>query len=198
MEKNIKIGGGFLRGKKLFSPSADITRPNSQRAREALFNVLRGGKFKDLPFEKMVDCFGGSGVISIEALSQGISREIVCIEKDTNAFKVIDTNFKSVSEQLAGGTYSYVNEDILSEISNHSDADLLYCDPPYSSDVLEKLVKKVCSVDWKNKDDLLIVVSTDSLEYSKSGRKDLLEKKFRIIDERKYGKNLLVFCGLNI
>ncbi|MCT4552580.1 MAG: RsmD family RNA methyltransferase [Alphaproteobacteria bacterium] len=196
MEKNIKVGSGFLRGKKLFSPSAEITRPNSQRAREALFNVLRGGKFADLPFEKMVDCFGGSGVVSIEALSQNVAKKAVCVEMDRNAYKVVKTNFDSCSEQLEDGSYSYVNADVVSEIANHSDADLLYCDPPYSSDVLAKLVNKVCSMDWKKSEDLLIVVSTDSLEYAKTGRKELLEKNFRILDERKYGKNLLVFCKL--
>ena len=69
----MRIIGGKYRGKKLFSPESDNIRPTSDRAREALFNILRsksGGNFSEM---KLLDIFCGSGAFALEAISQGFS-----------------------------------------------------------------------------------------------------------------------------
>ena len=70
----MRIIGGKYRGKKLISPSSENVRPTSDKAREALFNILRSrlsGGFAQL---KLVDIFAGSGAFALEALSQGFAK----------------------------------------------------------------------------------------------------------------------------
>ena len=70
----MRIIGGKYRGKKLFSPVSENVRPTSDKAREALFNILRnrlGGNFTEY---KLLDVFAGSGAFGLEALSQGFAK----------------------------------------------------------------------------------------------------------------------------
>ena len=77
----MRIIGGKYRGKKLISPVSKNIRPTSDKAREAIFNILRnkfGGNFYG---RKLIDVFAGSGAFGLEALSQGFS-EIALVDID--------------------------------------------------------------------------------------------------------------------
>ena len=54
----MRIIGGKYRGKKLFSPESANVRPTSDRAREALFNILRS-KLGSFDGRKLIDVFCG-------------------------------------------------------------------------------------------------------------------------------------------
>lgn len=72
----MRIVGGQHRGTALAAlgkgdPTAHL-RPTSDRVREALFNVLAGGRFGDpLTGARVLDLFAGTGALGIEALSRG-------------------------------------------------------------------------------------------------------------------------------
>src|ERR1700676_1746646 len=70
----MRIGGGKHRGRRLAAPPGDAVRPTSERAREALFNILAHGRFAPTPvFEdaRVLDVFAGTGAFGLEALSRG-------------------------------------------------------------------------------------------------------------------------------
>lgn len=84
----MRIIGGDLRRKKLFSPSEKSpTRPIPDLAKEALFNLLRG----HVEGQDCYDGFAGSGSIGLEALSRG-ARSCVFIERDRDVHKLLNRN----------------------------------------------------------------------------------------------------------
>src|SRR6202049_3784479 len=73
--RRMRVVGGRHRGRRLIAPPGDTVRPTSDRAREAMFNILSHGEFAaaGLPFadENVLDAFAGTGALGLEALSRG-------------------------------------------------------------------------------------------------------------------------------
>src|SRR5260370_41118569 len=73
--RGLRIVGGSHRGRRLVVPSGEAVRPTSDRAPEALFNILSHGDFAaaGLPFagRAVPDALPGTGAFGLEALSRG-------------------------------------------------------------------------------------------------------------------------------
>lgn len=87
----MRVIGGTARSIRLAGPSSEGTRPLSDRAREALFNIL-GDRVVD---ESLLDLFAGTGAVGVEALSRGASR-VVFVERDRTAAADITENIRRV------------------------------------------------------------------------------------------------------
>ena len=72
---SLKITGGQARGRSIDSPSGMKVRPTSSKIRQALFNIL-GARVQEA---RVLDLFGGTGLMGIEALSRGAA-ELTTIE----------------------------------------------------------------------------------------------------------------------
>ncbi|MGH7115711.1 MAG: RsmD family RNA methyltransferase, partial [Stellaceae bacterium] len=97
----MRIVGGRHRGRRLSAPPGDAVRPTSDRAREALFNILSHGRFAagGLPFAgaAVLDAFAGTGALGLEALSRGAA-EAIFIERDRDALLVLRRNIETLGE----------------------------------------------------------------------------------------------------
>ena len=80
----MRIIGGSARGRRLFAPPGENTRPTADRVREALFNILAAR----LDGARVLDLFGGSGALALEALSRGAACAVIG-DKDPGAVNVI-------------------------------------------------------------------------------------------------------------
>ena len=89
----MKVSGGYLRGRKFKAPSGFATHPISERVKLALFNVLG-----DIEGLTLFDPFGGSGAISIEAISLG-AKSSICLDRDYQAHKTIVQNVADRSKR---------------------------------------------------------------------------------------------------
>ena len=70
----MRIVSGDFRGKALIAPPGDATRPTSDRARQAIFNILEHAPWSaGLRDQRVIDLFAGSGALGFEALSRGAS-----------------------------------------------------------------------------------------------------------------------------
>lgn len=82
----MRIVGGSLSGRRFSGPPGDLTRPTSERVREALASAIesRGG------FEgaRVLDLFAGTGAMAFEALSRGASRAVL-VERDAKVARAI-------------------------------------------------------------------------------------------------------------
>jgi len=100
--RGIRIVGGIHRGRRLLVPPGDKVRPTSDRAREALFNILSHGNFaaSGTPFADaaVLDAFAGTGAFGLEALSRG-AREAVFIEDDRETLAVLRRNIAAFEEE---------------------------------------------------------------------------------------------------
>ncbi len=86
-DAGMRVVGGRARGTKLLGPPSEATRPISDRAKEALFNILGPG-IRD---GRVLDLFAGTGAVGIEALSRGAA-EAVLVERDREVVDVIEAN----------------------------------------------------------------------------------------------------------
>src|SRR5213078_1954052 len=98
----MRIVGGRHRGRKLVAPLGDAVRPTSDRAREAVFNILSHGNFAavGLPFadRPVLDAFAGTGAFGLEALSRGASAAAF-IEDGREALAALRRNVAALGEE---------------------------------------------------------------------------------------------------
>src|SRR6266540_618383 len=90
--RGLRIGGGVHRGRRLLALPGEAVRPTSDRAREALFNILSHGSFAaaGLPF-------AGPGAFGLEALSRGASAAAF-IEDGREALAALRRNVAALGE----------------------------------------------------------------------------------------------------
>ena len=78
----MRIIAGQYRGKKLFTPDGKNVRPTSERAREAVFNILNSHPDCDYDSIRLADIFAGTGAFGLEAISRGAAM-VTLVDKDT-------------------------------------------------------------------------------------------------------------------
>ena len=131
----MRIIAGRWRGRTLFAPPGDATRPTSDRTREALFSMLasRLGSFEEL---RVADIFAGTGALGLEALSRGAAR-CTFVERDRDAVAALKANIAKLG---AGGT------DVRAQAAEGFTGgpfDLVLLDPPYGSGLGQKILPKL-------------------------------------------------------
>lgn len=95
----MRIIAGTYRGRPLVGPPSDqVTRPITDRAKQALFDAL--GTLDELPW--VLDCFSGPGSMGLECLSRG-SKFALFVERDRHAQRALKTNITAL--QLTAQTH---------------------------------------------------------------------------------------------
>jgi 16S rRNA (guanine966-N2)-methyltransferase len=121
----VRIIGGDKRGAKIAAPKGHDTRPTSDRAREAAFNLI--GPVEDAT---VLDLFAGSGAYGLEALSRGAASAVFA-ESDPAACAAIRQNLEKL--RLTGATL--LCRDAIQVLAEEATAgrryDLVLVDPPY-------------------------------------------------------------------
>lgn len=182
----MRIVAGTLRGKTIDAPDGDVTRPTTDRVREALFSSLyslQGG------FEGAVvlDAFAGSGALGLEALSRGADIAVF-YECDAKAASVLQRNIESCRQDRSRA--QVVRRDIMKTPPDDVDRafDLVFLDPPYDYDA----VKVVSMLSRLAHGGALaqgaVVVYEHALSSSSDVEKALLDAGFEINRFKKYGK----------
>lgn len=124
MKSRVRIIGGRWRGRKLPVADSDGLRPTPDRIRETLFNWLAA----DCRGARVLDCFAGSGVLGIEALSRGAS-SLTALERAPAAV----ANLRRLAAELASDAIEIVGGDAEAAIGDLREPfDLVFIDPPYA------------------------------------------------------------------
>ncbi|WP_236608522.1 16S rRNA (guanine(966)-N(2))-methyltransferase RsmD [Spiroplasma taiwanense] len=127
--ENMKIISGKYRGRKLVSLEGMNTRPTTARVKEDMFNIL--DNYFIYENKVCLDLFGGSGALSIEALSRGIKFAYIN-DHFKPALKIIEQNLKGIDKQ----NYELLNYDykkVLKWFKNtNKKMDLIFFDPPFA------------------------------------------------------------------
>lgn len=135
----MRIIAGKFRGRVLFTPQDQETRPTADRVRENLFNILDSYIEKSLlpPWSALsvLDGFCGTGALGLEALSRGASRALF-IEKSTQAAAICKKNITACG--LPPERATLINADILqlpAVTKETKGAELVFLDPPYGKNM---------------------------------------------------------------
>jgi len=123
----MRVIAGALGGRRLRAPAGRVTRPTSDRVREAVFAMLG-----DLDAARVLDLFAGTGALGIEALSRG-AQLAVFVERDAGAVRVLKANIASLG--IAAEAAEVRRGDALEALRSAKTAketyDLVFIDPPY-------------------------------------------------------------------
>jgi len=121
----VRIVAGSRRGHRIAAPRGVVTRPTSDRVREAAFALV--GPVDDA---RALDLFAGSGAMGLEALSRG-ARRCVFVERDRDACKVIERNLEKLRLTSAVVLCQDVLRTLREERSRRHAYDLVLVDAPY-------------------------------------------------------------------
>ena len=179
---NPRIISGKARGIRLQSVPGDITRPITDRVKEALFNIL-GADIQDVSF---LDLFGGTGSVGIEALSRG-AKFARFIDLNQPAIFTIKTNLerthlKEKAEVIQMDAFAY-----LKRFADRSFEYIYIAPPQYKGLWQQSLVDLNANPGWLTSD-AWVIVQIDPKEYEK-----LVFNNFEEFEQRRYGSTLLVF-----
>ena len=179
---NPRIISGKARGFRLQPVPGDITRPVTDRVKEALFNILNG----EIQGSTLLDLFAGTGSIGIEALSRGAAfvRFIDIHKQAINTVKnnLSHTNLTKDSEVILGDAFQVLKQ------SPDRDFDYIYIAPPQYKHLWERILSELdVNPNWLAPEGW-IIVQIDPLEYL-----SLPLDHFREFDQRRYGSTLLIF-----
>ena len=170
----MRIIAGEARGRRLFAPEGEETRPTADRVREALFNIIRA----EVEDAVVLDLFAGSGALALEALSRGARSAVLC-DKSPRAVQVIRRN---VALMGAEDRARIVSGDWQRAVGAGNESfTLVFLDPPYRmTEVYAEAARRLREA-GRLADGALIV-----MEHGAGAPIQGLDGSFAVEDERRY------------
>lgn len=175
----MRVVGGRLRGRRLVAPPGTDVRPTSDRAREAIFNVLYGGRLgtSDPVTDRIVaDVFAGTGAMAVEALSRG-AKSAVLIDTDEAARRTIAANLYAMG--LADRARVLAVDATVPPRADRP-ADLAFLDPPYEAGLATPALIGLAQQGWLAPGAIVVVELGRGEDWDAPAR-------FAELDRRSYG-----------
>ncbi len=174
----MRVITGKARGVQLKTPEGLQTRPTADRVKEALFSILQF----DLPGTRVLDLFGGTGQLGIEALSRG-AKSAVFVDASDKACNLIRENLKRCKME---NDARVVRCDYMEYLSRCREPfDIVLLDPPYAEVFLENSLKKLSEIDILQSGGIIVA------ERPAEKPLDLIFPGFQRSKDYKYGKTLI-------
>ena len=123
----MRIVGGQFKRKPIKSPRGHLTRPTTERTREAIFNLLEHRM--DIEGAHVLDLFAGTGALGLEAISRG-AEAVVAVEKNPQVLKVARENARDLGVE---DSITFIRGDALQFLKRYQGPpfDIIFADPPY-------------------------------------------------------------------
>lgn len=136
----MRVITGSARGIQLKTPDGMSTRPTTDRVKEAMFSIIHF----EIPGAAVLDLFGGTGQLGIEALSRG-AKNAVFVDAGEAACRLIRDNLKRAKMEPQG---KVIRSDYLDYLSRTKEQfDIILLDPPYAEVFLENALNKITEID---------------------------------------------------
>lgn len=136
----MRVITGTARGVQLKTPEGMLTRPTADRVKEALFSIINF----DVPGAAVLDLFGGTGQLGIEALSRGAGNAVF-VDAREDACNLIRENLKRTKMERSA---KVIRSDYLNYLSRCREKfDIILLDPPYAEVFLENALKQITEID---------------------------------------------------
>jgi 16S rRNA (guanine966-N2)-methyltransferase len=177
----LRIVSGEFRGKGLIAPPGEATRPTSDRARQAIFNILEHAAWSGgVRGQRVIDLFAGSGALGFEALSRGADF-CLFVETDEAARGAIRQNIDAM--HLFGRTRVHRRD--ATDLGVRPGADgpafgLAFLDPPYAKGLGEQALARLAAGGWLAPDAVVV--------FERGAGEPVLETLgYELLDVRDYG-----------
>lgn len=171
----MRIIAGRLRGRRLEVPTGDATRPTSDRARQALFDMLMHSPWAEgrLRDAHVLDVFAGTGALGLEALSRGAARATF-MENNRPALAVLRAN---ISHCKAEDLCRIVAADARKPPRGEA-AGFVFLDPPYGQALVPTALASLTAAGW---------IAPDALIIAEIGAEDALPTEAPLLADRNFG-----------
>lgn len=173
----MRIITGRARGAKLYTLDGEQTRPTAERVKEAIFSMIQFA----VEGREVLDLFGGSGQMALEAVSRGAAHATVCDSNDA----ACDVIRKNVEKTRMGDDVTLIRADYveaLRQLRCGRPFDLVFLDPPYNKGMVSSALRLL-------RDHGL--VKPTSLIVCESGGEDIfaggLDGSYEAVKTAKYG-----------
>ena len=183
----MRIISGSFRGKKIYQPMNDKTRPLKDLVKESIFNIINHSKKFKIDFENanILDMFSGVGSFGIECLSRGV-REVVFVENYRGVIPILKKNLLNLKSV---DNYKIIEKDIYNNnkiITSNIQFDIIFLDPPFKDKNLSIIFRKIKNENLLKENGIIIL-------YRHKDEKDIFLEDFNIIEEKKYGISRIFF-----
>lgn len=182
----MRIVGGTYKGRALAAPPGRDTRPTSDRAREAVFNILEHAAWSPgVDGRRVLDLFAGSGALGLEAMSRGAGFALF-VETDAGARGAIRDNIEALG--LFGSTRIHRRDatDLGVKPAGLDDPfDLVFLDPPYGKALGERALARLGEGGWITPDALIV--------FECGADETPATANFETLDARDYGAAKVLF-----
>ena len=134
----MRIITGSAKGTKLETLDGERTRPTTERVKEAVFSMIQF----DIEGRRVLDLFGGSGQMSLEALSRGAESATI-VDNNLDAVNIIKRNAQKTKLydrcRILNTDYTQYIRSVADRESFH----LIFVDPPYGEKLVPDVLKKL-------------------------------------------------------
>ena len=183
----MRIVAGQFRGRTIVAPEGQGTRPTSDRARQAVFNVIEHASWgRNLDGARVIDLFAGSGALGFEALSRGAAFALF-VETDDSARGAIRDNMEAFGLFGACRVHRRSAVDLGVRPGSAGEAfDVAFLDPPYGQGLGEQALARLIEGNWLAPGALVILErGSDEPEIDTPG--------YERLDARDYGAARVLF-----
>ncbi|MDD5888362.1 MAG: 16S rRNA (guanine(966)-N(2))-methyltransferase RsmD [bacterium] len=176
----MKVISGIYKGRNITGYNITGTRPTLERVKESLFATIQDY----IPQSQVLDLFSGSGNLAIESLSEG-AKMAYAVDNNKIATDTIKKNINNIGVkncQVILADYKIALKNLASQ---NIKFDIIFLDPPYARDYIEKSINYIEKYDLLASDGIIVCESQylDKIIYSAS---------FTAIKEKKYGDKWVV------
>ena len=183
----MRIISGTYKGKRIFLPKDDKTRPLRDLVKESIFNLISHSKKFNIKIynSNILDLFSGCGSFGLECISRG-AKNILFIEYYAEALKVLKKNIFSIKEE---DKCNIINENCFDYIKNLKDFDqkfnIIFIDPPYKEKKINDLIEMILEKRMLHKKGIIII---------HRHKKDNINitQNLKILDQRFYGISKII------
>jgi 16S rRNA (guanine966-N2)-methyltransferase len=181
----MRIVSGTLRGRPIRTPEGLETRPTSDRARQAIFNILEHAPWSPgLDGLAVIDLFAGSGAMGLEALSRGAA-SCVFVEQGAAPATAITENLAALK---LGDRGRLMRQDAtrLAPPPGVATCQLAFLDPPYRKGLGQAALAGLAETGWLDVDGLAVLEVAAAEPFNEL-------PAYEQVDERRYGAAKVVF-----
>src|SRR5271169_1224985 len=178
----MRVVGGRLRGRTLAGPKSQTIRPTADRPRESLFNILVHAYGDPITGARVLDLFGGTGALGIEAVSRGAAFALF-VDNGAEARALLRNNVEALG---LGGVTKVYRRDATNLGPAHpvEPFSLVFLDPPYAKGLADKALVSLRDGGWLTPRALLVVEEAKAAAFKAPEGFEELER--RVYDETEF------------
>lgn len=175
----MRIITGSARGTRLASLEGEATRPTAERVKEAIFSSIQF----DIEGRAVLDLFGGSGQLGLEALSRGAASAMF-VDASADAMAIIKQNARKTGffEQCRFLISDY--RSYLRKAAGRDGYHLIFLDPPYAAALLPDALRRILAASLAKPGCLIVCESGAPDPF---GGDEALKARFDVVKAARYG-----------